>query len=72
MMPNVDRYGVLEQLKRDEKLRHIPVIMISAVEEIESVIKCIELGAEDYLPKPVNSTLLRARLGPALTRLIQL
>jgi adenylate cyclase len=68
MMPNVDGYGVLEQLKQDPKLRHIPVIMISAVEEIESVIKCIELGAEDYLPKPVNSTLLRARLGACLEK----
>ena len=44
-------------------LRHIPVIMISAVDEIDSVVRCIELGAEDYLPKPFNPTLLRARVG---------
>lgn len=68
MMPKLDGYGVLEQLKKDDKLRHIPVIMISAIEEMESVIKCIELGAEDYLPKPVNSTLLRARLGACLEK----
>src|SRR5262249_24963279 len=47
---------------------HIPVIMISAVDEIDSVIRCIELGAEDYLPKPFNPTLLRARVGACLER----
>src|SRR5262249_2007187 len=46
----------------------IPVIMISAVDEIDSVIRCIELGAEDYLPKPFNATLLRARVGACLER----
>lgn len=68
MMPKLDSYGVLGQLKSDNQLRQIPVIMISAIEEIESVIKCIELGAEDYLPKPVNSTLLRARLVACLEK----
>src|SRR4029434_1405034 len=61
MMPNVNGYEVLAAMKADEDLRHIPVIMISAVDEIDSVIRCIELGAEDYLPKPFNPTLLRAR-----------
>jgi adenylate cyclase len=55
-------------MKADEDLRHIPVIMISAVDEIDSVIRCIELGAEDYLPKPFNPTLLRARVGACLER----
>jgi class 3 adenylate cyclase len=68
MMPEVNGYQVLEQLKADEKLRHIPVIMISAVDELESVIRCVELGAEDYLPKPFNPTLLRARVGACLEK----
>ena len=68
MMPNVNGYEVLAAMKASEDLRHIPVIMISAVDEIESVIRCIELGAEDYLPKPFNPTLLRARVGACLER----
>src|SRR5262249_40156586 len=68
MMPNVNGYEVLAAMKGSERLRHIPVIMISAVDEIESVIRCIELGAEDYLPKPFNPTLLRARVGACLER----
>jgi GAF domain-containing protein/anti-sigma regulatory factor (Ser/Thr protein kinase) len=68
MMPNVNGYETLAAMKANERLRHIPVIMISAVDEIESVIRCIELGAEDYLPKPFNPTLLRARVGACLER----
>ncbi len=68
MMPEMNGYEVLERLKADPRLRHIPVIMISAVDEIESVIRCIELGAEDYLSKPFNPTLLRARVGATLER----
>ena len=68
MMPGMNGYQVLEQLKADEKLRHLPVIMISAVDEFESVIRCIELGAEDYLPKPFNPTLLKARIGACLQK----
>jgi signal transduction histidine kinase/DNA-binding response OmpR family regulator len=68
MMPSVNGYEVLAQMKASSSLRHIPVIMISAVDEIESVIRCIELGAEDYLPKPFNPTLLRARVGACLER----
>ena len=68
MMPNVNGYEVLAAMKASDGLRHIPVIMISAVDEIESVIRCIELGAEDYLPKPFNPTLLRARVGACLER----
>jgi adenylate cyclase len=68
VMPELSGYEVLEQLKADPHLRHIPVIMISAVDEVESVIRCVELGAEDYLSKPFNPTLLRARVGASLER----
>ena len=68
MMPEMNGYEVLETMKADSKVRHIPVIMISAVDEIDSVVRCIELGAEDYLAKPFNPTLLRARVGASLER----
>jgi class 3 adenylate cyclase len=68
MMPNVDGYQVLEAMKADEKLRHVPVIMISALDETKSVIRCIEQGAEDYLSKPFDPTLLRARVGASLEK----
>ena len=68
MMPDMNGYQVLERLKADPELSNLPVIMISAVEEIESVVRCIELGAEDYLPKPFNATLLRARVGASLEK----
>ena len=68
MMPEMNGYEVLEHLKADAELRHLPVIMISAVDEIESVVRCIELGAEDYLPKPFDATLLRARVGASLEK----
>jgi CheY-like chemotaxis protein len=67
-MPEMDGYQVLEQLKADAHLRDIPVIMISAMEELEGVVTCIELGAQDYLPKPFNPVLLRARLTACLAR----
>jgi adenylate cyclase len=68
MMPEMNGFQVLERLKADEKLRHIPVIMISALDEIDSVVRCIEMGAEDYLPKNFNPTLLRARIGACLEK----
>jgi CheY-like chemotaxis protein len=68
MMPELDGYQVLERMKADPVLRHVPVIMISANSELESVVRCIELGAYDYLPKPCNAVLLRARLGACLER----
>lgn len=68
MMPEVNGYEVLEQMKADAKLRHVPVIMISALDEMDSVVRCIELGAEDYLPKPFNPTLLRARVNACLEK----
>jgi adenylate cyclase len=68
MMPEMNGYEVLERLKADDRLRHIPVIMISALSELDSVVRCIELGAEDYLPKPFNAVLLQARIGASLER----
>ncbi|MEI8292593.1 MAG: SpoIIE family protein phosphatase [bacterium] len=67
-MPGTDGYHVLREVKRDSGLRDIPVIMISALDELESVVRCIEAGAEDYLPKPFNSTLLEARIGACLEK----
>ena len=68
MMPELNGYQVLEQLKASPKLRHLPVIMISAIDEMASVVRCIELGAEDYLPKPFDAALLRARVGATLEK----
>jgi adenylate cyclase len=68
MMPEMNGYEVLERLKSDDALRHVPVIMISALTELDSVVRCIELGAEDYLPKPFNNVLLKARIGASLER----
>lgn len=68
MMPVLDGYGTLLEIKNDPALRHLPVIMISALDELGSVVRCIERGAEDYLPKPFNPTLLRARIGAGLEK----
>ena len=68
MMPELDGLSVLQQMKADPQTRHIPVIMISALDELDSVIRCIEAGAEDYLPKPFNPTLLRARISACLEK----
>src|ERR1700758_5872808 len=62
MMPELDGYGVLEELRTDPALRDVPVVMISAIEDINSVVRCIELGATDYLTKPFNPVLLKARV----------
>jgi adenylate cyclase len=68
LMPELDGYEVLAEIVGDPTLRHIPVIMISALEELDSVVRCIEMGAEDYLPKPFDPVLLRARLSGCLTK----
>jgi signal transduction histidine kinase len=68
MMPDLDGYQVLAQIKQDRTLRDIPVIVISALEEMESVIKCIEMGAEDYLPRSFDPILLRARIAASLEK----
>ena len=68
MMPEMDGYEVLARLKQDPGRRDLPVIMISALDEIHSVVRCIEMGAEDYLPKPFDPVLLRARIGASLEK----
>jgi phosphoserine phosphatase RsbU/P len=68
MMPVLDGIGALTALKADSATAHIPVIMISANTELESVVRCIELGADDYLPKPFDPVLLRARVGASLEK----
>jgi class 3 adenylate cyclase len=68
MMPVMNGYEVLEHIKSDMALRDIPVIMISAVDEMESIVRCIKAGAEDHLPKPFNASLLKARIGASLEK----
>lgn len=67
-MPEVDGYEVLAEMKSDPHLRELPVIMTSALDELDSVVRCIEMGAEDYLTKPVNPVLLRARIQSSLEK----
>ena len=67
-MPELDGFGVLRELKADMRLRDIPVLMISGLDEQENIIKCIEMGADDFLRKPFDPVLLRARLGACLDR----
>jgi two-component system cell cycle response regulator len=66
LMPELDGFQVLERMKRDSLQREIPVIVISALEEMESILRCIEMGATDYLTKPFDAALLRARLNASL------
>ena len=68
LMPELDGYEVLAELKEDPHLREIPVIVTSALDEIDSVVRCVEMGAEDYLTKPVNPVLLNARIGASLEK----
>jgi adenylate cyclase len=65
-MPEMNGYQVLEQAKADEALRHIPIVVVSAVSEVDSVARCVQLGAEDYLFKPFNAVLLKARVAASL------
>ena len=67
-MPEMNGYQVLEKATADLHLRDIPIIITSALEELESVVKCIEMGAEDYLTKPVNPVLLKARIDASLEK----
>jgi len=67
-MPEMDGFQVLERLLASSTLRDLPVIVTSAVEGMDSVVRCIELGAEDYLHKPVNPVLLRARVNSSLEK----
>jgi class 3 adenylate cyclase len=66
MMPELDGYETLAAMKADEAMRHIPVIIVSGVEELDSVVRCIELGASDFLTKPINPRILAARFNASL------
>ncbi|HWV99669.1 MAG TPA: adenylate/guanylate cyclase domain-containing protein [Candidatus Acidoferrum sp.] len=68
LMPGLDGREVLARIKSDPAWRHLPVIMISAMDQVEGIVRCIELGAEDYVAKPFNSVFLRARIGAALEK----
>jgi signal transduction histidine kinase len=68
VMPNMNGYELLKRMKGDEALSHIPVIMLSSLEDMETTVRCIETGAEDYLLKPYNTVFLRARIGISLER----
>jgi adenylate cyclase len=68
IMPEMSGFEVLRRLKADEQTSHIPVIVISALDELDTVVRCIEAGAEDYLTKPFNPILLRARVGASLEK----
>ncbi|MFC1811063.1 SpoIIE family protein phosphatase [Thermodesulfobacteriota bacterium] len=67
-MPEMNGFQVLRHLKNDDTLRNLPVIMISAVDDMDSVARCIEMGAEDYLPKPFDPVLLKARISASLDK----
>jgi len=68
MMPEMDGYGVLERLRKDGKINDLPVVVISALNEIDPIVRCVELGAEDFIFKPFNPTLLRARVLASLEK----
>ncbi len=68
LMPGINGYETLKLIKGDLRTRHIPVIMISAIDEVDNAVKCIEIGAEDFVPKPFNPVLLRARISSSLAK----
>ena len=68
LMPDLDGFQTLEFMKADPRLRHVPVIMLTALDDVESTVRCIEAGAEDYVPKPFNPTVLRARITASLEK----
>ena len=68
MLPEMNGYQVVEQLKADQALSHIPVIITTALDEADGKAKCIELGADDYLTKPFNPVTLKSRVSDCLTR----
>ncbi|WP_246102899.1 response regulator [Streptomyces piniterrae] len=69
LMPGMDGYATLDLMKHDQRLSHTPVIMMSAVGDLDSVIRCLEMGAEDYLPKPLDHLLLISRVNNILLKI---
>jgi class 3 adenylate cyclase len=67
-MPGMNGIEVLERIKSDEKIRHLPVVMISGIDDAQSVVRCLEAGADDFLPKPFDAAILRARINAGLDR----
>jgi adenylate cyclase len=68
IMPDLDGFQTLEYMKADPRLKHIPVIMLTALDDVDSTVRCIEAGAEDYVPKPFSPVLLRARITASLEK----
>jgi CheY-like chemotaxis protein len=68
LMPDPDGYAVLEQIKTDPRLAHIPVLVISGVEGTHDIVRCLQLGAEDYISKPIDPHVLRARISASLEK----
>ena len=66
IMPEMDGYQVLERMQADSTMRHVPVIIVSSLDDMESIIRCVEMGATDYLPKPFDAALLHARINSSL------
>ena len=67
-MPRMDGYETLRQIKADPAIAHVPVIMVSAIDEVDSVVRCLDMGADDYVTKPFNATLLQARIEASLAK----
>lgn len=67
-MPDMDGYEALEKIKADPQLVHIPVVMVTAIDGVDSVVRCLELGAEDYITKPFNPVILKARIESSLNK----
>ena len=68
VMPEIDGFDVLERIKSTPALRHVRVVMISGVDDEASVVRCIEMGADDFLPKPFDPVIMRARVNASLSR----
>ncbi len=68
LMPVLDGYQTLERIKMDPKLQHIPIVMLTALDEVSSTVRCIEAGAEDYVPKPFNPIILQARISASMEK----
>jgi class 3 adenylate cyclase len=68
IMPELDGFHTLEFIKADPKIRHLPVIMLTALDDVDSTVRCIEAGAEDYVPKPFNPVVLHARINASLEK----